>query len=357
MAAKQNLGAERKKKVAVTGNQGYIGSVLTQLLIEAGYKVVGIDAGIFEDVQMVPRLPATVQIKKDIRDVEKDDLAGCEAVIHLAGLSNDPLGELDTQLTYDINFKAGVRLAEIAKKAKIGRFLFSSSCSTYGASGARVMTEKDKLDPRTAYAKSKVMMEIELARMSGANFVPVFLRNATIFGFSPRLRLDLVVNDLTANGYLNGLIEVLSDGTPWRPNLHVIDCGKAFIFLLEAPVDLVRGEAFNIGRSENNLQVREIAGQVQQAIEGSKVIIKSESTRDERTYRVNFDKIEQAGWQAKWSVMQGVQELAHVFKRSGFDQADAKFNGYYTLRRYQAMMQAGLMSGQLRMMDAANVPV
>lgn len=357
MAAKQNLGAERKRKVAVTGNQGYIGSILTNLLIEAGYKVIGIDSGIFEDVQMVPRLPATVQIKKDIRDIEQDDLAGCDAVIHLAGLSNDPLGELDTQLTYDINFKAGVRLAEIAKKAKIRRFLFSSSCSTYGASGAKVMTETDKLDPRTAYAKSKVMMEIDLARMSGANFVPVILRNATVFGFSPRLRLDLVVNDLTANGYLNGRIEVLSDGTPWRPNLHVIDCGRAFIFLLEAPEDLVQGEAFNIGRSENNLQVREIAEQVQQTIAGSNVIIKSESTRDERTYRVNFDKIEQAGWQAQRFVRQGIQELVQVFKKRDFGQVDAKFNGYYTLRRYQALMQAGLMSKQLRMMDESNVPV
>ncbi|HBE89891.1 MAG: hypothetical protein A3E37_03235 [Candidatus Andersenbacteria bacterium RIFCSPHIGHO2_12_FULL_46_9] len=357
MAAKENLGAERKRKIAVTGNQGYIGSVLTRLLIEAGYKVVGIDAGIFEDVQMVPRLPATVQIKKDIRDIEKDDLAGCEAVIHLAGLSNDPLGELDQQLTYDINFKAGVRLAEIAKKAKIERFLFSSSCSTYGASGPKVVTEKDKVNPRTAYAKSKVMMEKELVRMASHGFVPVILRNATVFGFSPRLRLDLVVNDLTANGYLNGRIEVLSDGTPWRPNLHVMDCAKAFMFLMEAPAEQVCREAFNIGQAANNRQVRDIAAKVQQVIAGSKIIIKSESTRDERTYRVSFDKIEQAGWQAKWSINQGVQDLVQIFRKRGFDNEDSKFNGYYTLRRYRAMMQAGLMSNTLRMIDDIKVKV
>jgi len=248
-------------------------------------------------------------------------------------------------------------LAEIAKMAKIERFLFSSSCSTYGASGPKVVTEKDKLDPRTAYAKSKVMMEKELVRMASNRFVPVILRNATVFGFSPRLRLDLVVNDLTANGYLNGRVEVLSDGTPWRPNLHVTDCAKAFRFLMEAPAEQVWGEAFNVGCAANNLQVWEIAAKVQQEIQGSEVIIKNESNRDERTYRVNFDKIEQAGWQASWSINQGVQELVQVFKKGGFDQEDAKFNGYYTLRRYQAMIQAGLMSQELRMIDEAKVNV
>lgn len=357
MANEKILGRERKKKVAVTGNQGYIGSVLTRLLIEAGYKVVGIDAGIFEDVQMVPRLPASVQIKRDIRDVEAADLAGCEAIVHLAGLSNDPLGELDEKLTYEINYKAGVRLAEIARQAQIERFLFSSSCSTYGASGKKLMLEDDKLDPKTAYARSKVMMENELRRMSARNFTPVILRNATVFGFSPRMRLDLVVNDLTAHGYLNGRIEVLSDGTPWRPNLHVMDCAKAFIFFLKATADQVSGEAYNIGTAVNNLQVRDIAKQVKAEIKGSRVILKSTRTKDERTYRVDFAKVEKLGWQAENNIGAGVREMTGVFEKINFGQKDMEFNGYYTLRRYQGMIEAGLLSSELRVKDEARLAI
>ena len=352
MVKKENMERRGKKKIAVTGNQGYIGSVLTQQLVESGYRVLGIDAGIFEDVQMMPRVPATVQKKKDIRDIEMDDIVGCDAVIHLAGLSNDPLGELDEQLTYEINYRAGVRLAELAKRAGVNRFLFSSSCSTYGVSGQRLMNENDTLDPKTAYAKSKVMMEDELRKMSGSEFTPVILRNATVFGYSPRLRLDLVVNDLTANGYTYGRIKVLSDGTPWRPSLAVNDCARAFIFLLEAAGEQVSGEAFNIGTAANNHQVKDIARLVKKEIVGSQVFINPEKTKDERTYRVSFDKIERLGWKARELISDGVRGLLGAFDKVEWQEEDMMFNGYYTLKRYQAMRQAGLLSEELRIKES-----
>jgi len=306
---------------------------------------------------MGDRVEPTQQLTKDIRGVEVSDLKGVKAVVHLAGLSNDPLGELDPRLTLDINYKASVRLAEIAKAAGVERFLFSSSCSMYGASGGEVVDETGELDPMTVYAKSKVKVERDVKRMVDDNYSAVFLRNATIFGYSPRLRLDLVVNNLSASGYLNGVIEVLSDGTPWRPNLHVRDCANAFIFLMLEPAETVSGQAYNIGMDESNMQVKDIASKVGDKISGAKVEIKGVGSPDERTYKVSFASMAGLGWKGEYSVEDGVEEIIRAFKKWGLTTEDFVGGRYNTLHRYKEMIEQGIMDKELRVLEGTKVAV
>lgn len=345
------MGEEKKEKVVVTGNEGYIGSVLTEELIKRGYYVVGIDSGIFKNTVMGERVKPALQLQKDIRDVEVEDVEGSVAMIHLAGLSNDPLGELDPRLTLDINYKASVRLAEIAKSAGVRRFLFSSSCSMYGASGGEIVDEDGELDPRTVYAKSKVKVERDVKGMVDETFEAVFLRNATVFGYSPRLRLDLVVNNLSASGYLKGVIEVLSDGTPWRPNLHVRDCANAFIFLMREPAEVVSGRAYNIGIDESNMQVKDIANKVSNKIRGTEVEIKGLGSPDERTYKVRFAKVSGLGWKGEYLVEDGVDELIIAFAKWGLTKSDLKEGRFNTLHRYKEMIEKGMMDKELRVKE------
>lgn len=336
-------------RILVTGNEGYIGSVLTEKLVEKGYEVVGLDLGIFKDVQFVPQKSEPhFQIHKDIRDVEARDLQGIDAIIHLAALCNDPLGNLNPEITYEINYRASVNLAKIAKMAGVKRFLFSSSCSMYGISKQEFVTEEAVFNPQTPYAESKVKAENEIYQLADENFSPIFLRNATVFGISPRMRLDLVVQNLVAYGYLFGIITVLSDGTPWRPLIHIQDAAEAFCFLLEAPQEKIHNRAFNVGHKENNVQIRTIAEMIQSVMPNTKIEIKNESPFDGRSYKVDFSKIYSLGFIPKYTLLDGVKEIYETFKKVNFSKNDFEFDGYITLKRYQKMSELGKMDNSFR---------
>lgn len=339
------------KKILITGNQGYIGSVLTDKLIEKGYKIIGLDWGIFRNVEFIPKkYNPHAQIYKDIRDIKLEDLNGIDAVIHLAALCNDPLGNLNPLSTYEINYQATVKLANLAKQAGVKRILLSSSCSMYGISKQEFVSEEASLNPQTAYAKSKVKMEEDISKLAENNFSPIFLRNATVFGVSPRMRLDLVVQNLAAYGYLDGVITILSDGLPWRPLIHVNDVSQAFCFLLETPFEQVHNQAFNIGHKDNNLQIKTIAEMVKSIIPNTKIEIKNENPSDNRSYKVNFSKIYSLGFKPRWSVYEGIIEIYKTFKKIKFNKADFESDKYITLKKYQKMIASGQMDKNLKLL-------
>lgn len=338
------------RKILVTGNEGYIGSVLTRKLREYGDEIVGLDTGIFRDAAFgSPRMPPHRQIYRDIRDVTTQDLENIDAIIHLAALSNDPLGHFKPKITYDINWHASVRLAKLAKQAGVKKFLFSSSCSLYGVAGDTPVTEEAAFNPQTPYAESKVYAERDIKALGDENFCPIFLRNATVFGISPRLRLDLVVQDLSIRGYLNGVITILSDGTPWRPLVHIEDVSDAFIFLLEAPREKVFLQAFNIGKQENNVRVSEIAEMVHGALPGTRVEIKNENPLDMRSYRVDFSKLYALGFLPRYSAVDGIAEVVNAFKYASISQHHQENDHYHTLSRYQNLIAQGKLDDELRL--------
>ncbi len=275
-------------RVLVTGHQGYLGTVMVPILQAAGHDVTGLDSGFFADCVLGPAPQDPPGIQADLRDVTSEQLNGFEAVIHLAALSNDPLGALAPQITYDINHHASVRLARLAKEAGVRRFLYASTCSVYGSAGEDLVTESAPLRPLTPYAESKVRVEDDVAAIADESFSPVFLRNATAFGFSPRLRADIVLNNLVGHAVLTGDVRVLSDGTPWRPLVHARDIATAFLVALEAPIDKVHCAAYNVGTESNNLTVAEIAQSVVDVVPGAKLLITGETGSDPRSYRVDF---------------------------------------------------------------------
>ncbi|MGZ8177321.1 NAD-dependent epimerase/dehydratase family protein [Williamsia sp. SKLECPSW1] len=335
-------------KVLVTGHQGYLGTVMVPVLTAAGHEVVGLDSGYFADCVLgaPPADPPT--LTRDLRDVTVDDLRGFDAVIHLAALSNDPLGALEPQITYDINHHASVRLARLAKEAGVTRFLYASTCSVYGAAGDGLVAEDAELRPVTPYAESKVRVEGDVAAMADDRFVPVFLRNATAFGFSPRLRADIVLNNLVGHAVLTGTVRVMSDGTPWRPLVHARDIAEAFATCLVADADLVRSEAFNVGTETNNLTVTQIAEAVVQAVPGSELLITGEFGGDPRSYRVDFTKARRVlGYEASWSVMDGAHELAGRYVADGLD-ADDFAQRFTRLAHLQRSIDAGLLDASMR---------
>jgi nucleoside-diphosphate-sugar epimerase len=337
--------------VLVTGHQGYIGSELFPLLLSAGHTVTGVDAGYYRD-RSLPHEPGQVQsIHKDIRDLEVIDLESVETVIHLAALSNDPLGDLNQDLTHEINYQASVRLAQLSKAAGVQRFLFSSSCSVYGrAESEALVTEESPVHPLTAYAISKVRTEEELARLADETFCPVFLRNATAYGWSPCFRADLVLNNLACWAYTTGEIRILSDGTPWRPLVHVQDIAVAFLTLLAAPLGRIHNQVINVGAAGQNYRVSELSIFVQQAFPGSRVSYADGGGPDPRSYRVDFAKSADLlpKYQPSWDAWSGAEQLCRAFK--GVDLTMDEFTGprYTRLARLKELIDAGQLDDTLR---------
>jgi nucleoside-diphosphate-sugar epimerase len=278
-------------RTLVTGHNGYIGSVLAPLIAAAGHDVVGLDTYLFEDCSLGEDTVRIESLRCDVRDVRATDLAGFDAIIHLAALSNDPLGNVNPQCTYDINHLASVRLARLAKQAGVPRFLFASSCSLYGVAGDALLTEDAAFNPITPYGESKVRVELDVAKLADDRFSPTFLRNATAYGVSPRLRADIVVNNLVGVAYTTGEVLIQSDGTPWRPLVHIEDIARAFLAVLEAPREVVHNEAFNVGRTEENYRVRDLAEMVQEIVPGSRVRYAEGGGPDPRCYRVDCGKL------------------------------------------------------------------
>jgi nucleoside-diphosphate-sugar epimerase len=340
-------------RVLLTGHQGYLGTVMAPVLAAAGHEVVGLDAGLFADCVLGPT-PADPQGHRvDLRDVTAEHVAGVDAVIHLAALSNDPLGSLAPELTYDINHHASVRLARLARDAGVRRFLYASTCSVYGAAGdpdlSNLVGEDAPLRPVTPYAESKVRVEDDLHALADGDFTPVFMRNATAFGYSPRLRADIVLNNLVGHALLSGQVLVMSDGTPWRPLVHAVDIARAFTAALTAPREAVHDRAFNIGSETNNVTVAEIAEQVAEAVPGSKVVITGETGADPRSYRVDFSRFRAAipGFDCEWTVKRGALELADAYRKHTLTRED--FERRFTrLAVLRSASEAGAVDDTLR---------
>jgi nucleoside-diphosphate-sugar epimerase len=335
-------------EVLVTGHQGYLGSVMVPILQAAGHRVTGLDSGYFADCILGPDPNDPPGIRVDLRDVTSAELHGFDAVIHLAALSNDPLGSLAPRITYDINHIASVRLARLAKDAGVRRFLYASTCSVYGASGGDLVCEKAPLRPLTAYAESKVRVEDDLAAMADESFSPVFLRNATAFGFSPRLRADIVLNNLVGHAVLSGVVRVLSDGTPWRPLVHARDIAVAFLLALEAPTDKVHCAAYNVGSERNNLTVAEIAQTVVDVVPGAELLITGETGADPRSYRVDFSAFRRAvDFQAAWTVAEGAAELHKEYISAGLTHDDIA-QTFTLLSKLETLRTTGALDESMR---------
>ncbi|RLV48618.1 SDR family oxidoreductase [Nocardioides mangrovicus] len=336
-------------RVLVTGHLGYLGTVMTRVLRDAGHDVVGLDTGLFADRVLGPAPLDPPGLDVDLRDVTPDHLAGFEAVVHLAALSNDPLGSLAPQITYDINHEASVRLARAAKQAGVRRFLYASTCSVYGAAGEILVDESADLHPVTPYAVSKVRVEEDLHALADASFEPVYLRNATAFGFSPRLRADIVLNNLVGSAVLTGRVTVLSDGTPWRPLVHAEDIATAFEAALTAPREAVHDRAFNVGHEKNNVTVAQIAEHVAAAVPGSVLDITGEHGGDPRSYRVDFAAIRSAlpHWECRWDIAAGAAELAAAYDELGLT-AHAFGHDHVRLHVLTERQRAGQIDAAMR---------
>lgn len=308
------------KRILVTGSEGYIGSVLVPMLMRKGYHVDGLDVHWFADARLVPLEGNWACIKKDVRDVEAGDLSGYWAIVHLAALCNDHVGALDPNVTLDVNYRATVRLAKMARRVGVRRFVFSSSCSMYGSASDGLVDESAEFRPQTAYAESKVLAEYELKKLATDSFSPICLRNATAYGISPRQRFDLVVPSLAGFAHTAGTVRILSDGTPWRPIVHIRDIGRAICYALEAPQEDIHNESFNIGNEDENYQIRNIARTVAEAFGGCEISCGPPPDKpDTRSYRVSFSKAREhlAGFETSWSLADGAKECATVFQKVG----------------------------------------
>ena len=337
-------------RVLLTGHQGYLGTVMAPVLAAAGHAVTGLDSGLFADCVLgaldVPDAPG---LAVDLRDVTVEQLAGFDAVVHLAALSNDPLGSLAPEITHDVNHHASTRLARLAKEAGVGRFVYASTCSVYGAQpGDELVDEDAPLRPVTPYAESKVRVEDDLVALADDGFVPVSMRNATAFGFSPRLRADIVLNNLVGHAVLTGTVRVLSDGTPWRPLVHAVDIAEAVVVALAAPAEVVRARAYNVGTERNNRTVAEIAAAVVDAVAGSELLVTGETGNDPRSYRVDFSRArKELGFEARWTIPDGAVELAREYRARGLTREafDRRFTRLAVLRTRQ---EAGELDATMR---------
>lgn len=341
---------DKPKRILVTGNNGYIGSVMAPLLQRAGYEVVGLDTKYFGECTLVPDLAEIPTITKDLRALVPADLKSFDAVVHLAALSNDPIGNLNENWTKEINYDGSVRLAEIAKDAGVRRYIFSSSCIMYGMSEVSIANETSPLSPQTEYARSKVRAEDALRLMADDRFSPTYCRNGTVYGLSPRMRFDTVLNNLVGSAYTTGRVELHSDGTPWRPVVHVQDVARAFQAVLEARLQDVHNEAFNTGADHLNHQIRDLAEIVVETVPGCELVLKPQAGADQRTYKAGFDKFSRTfpNFDFKWTARNGARELYNSFRSIKLTRADYVGERFIRLRWLRRLLDDGLVDNSLR---------
>jgi len=337
-------------KILLTGSRGYIGTVVAPFLQKAGHEVAGLDTDLYRRSSFGPWSDPIQTKVKDIRALEAKDLAGFDAVVHLAALSNDPLGDLDPELTYEINHKATVRLAVLAREAGVPRFAFASSCSNYGAAGEAAVTEESQLNPVTAYGDSKVLAERDVLTLASDAFSPTFLRCATAYGVSPRLRFDIVLNNLVAWAFTSGKVMLKSDGTPWRPIVHIEDIARAFHAVLGAPRERVHGQAFNVGRNDQNFRIREIAEIVKETVPGCEIAFAQDAGPDQRNYRADFSKIAKVlpEFQPAWEARRGARELLEAYRTVGLKLEDFEGPRYRRIDQIKDLLRNGHLGPDLR---------
>jgi nucleoside-diphosphate-sugar epimerase len=341
----------KEMRVLVAGDRGYIGAVLMPFLRAAGHEVDGLDLGLYEGCDLGPALEGSgKRPARDMRAVSPADLKHYDAVACLAALSNDPVGDLNPDATYSVNLDGTMRLAEAAKAAGVPRFLFSSSCSLYGAAGSDAVGEDAEMFPVTPYGRSKVDAERRLSLLADDAFSPVYLRNATAYGASTRLRLDIVVNNLTAVALTTGKVHLQSDGTPWRPLVHIEDISRAFLAVLEAPRTLIHDQPFNVGRAEDNVQIRDVAEMVREALPGSRLTFADGAGPDLRNYRADFSKLNDTfpDLKLRWSVREGIGELLAAYTKYSLTHEDFTSSRFVRLRRIRDLLDQGLLDDLLR---------
>ena len=341
-------------RVLVTGTEGYLGSLLAPVLMRAGHQVTGVDTGFYKAGWLYNGVDFTPHtLVKDLRHLTSEDVAGFDAVVHMAELSNDPTGALSPDITYQINHQGSVRLAQLAREAGVERFVYMSSCSVYGVAEEELVDEGSAVRPQTAYAECKTLVERDLRAMAGEAFSPTFLRNATAFGASPRMRFDIVLNNLAGLAWTTNEIKMISDGTPWRPLVHALDIAKAIRCVLEAPRDVVHDEIFNVGDTEQNYQVRQIAEIVAEQFPGCRLTIGDQGS-DNRSYRVSFDKInrELPGFSCDWDARRGAKQLHDVFERIALTESDFAFRGFTRLKQLEYLIRTQQIDGDFYWADA-----
>jgi nucleoside-diphosphate-sugar epimerase len=350
-----------KMRILVTGNNGYIGTVMTQILLSEGFEVTGLDSDLYErsvfgSDSITGGIPQISYLRKDIRDLALPDLKNVDAVFHLCALSNDPLCNFNPELTYQINHKGSVRLARLAKKAGISRFILSSSCSVYGDSKEDVVNEESEVNPITPYAISKVRAERDIAKFADSDFCPTFLRSSTAYGLSPMLRFDLVVNNFVAWSFTKGTVLLKSDGTAWRPFAHIRDITRAFISVLKSPVDVVHNQIFNVGKNEENYQIKDVAEIVKATVPNSELKYVEGAEPDKRSYRVEFDKISHAipDFKPQWNVKKGAKELYEAYKKVGLNVDDFEGPKFRRISNLEYSVKTGILDENLRRIEKKN---